>query len=448
MIEKLLANPYAGDGTVHPDMHLIYIDEICGLFKLAGLSEDGIKKKVFHLSFLGKALTWYRLLDDARAWDWNRLKLEFHQKFYPMHLVHRDRNYIYNFWPREGESITQAWGRLKYMLHTCPNHELSREIIIQNFYARLSHNDQSMLDTSSTGSFMKRTIEFRWDLLERIKHNSEDWEIDKGKESGINLECDSVKSFMETDAFHKFSTKYGLDSEIVATFCESFAAHVDLPEEKYFKYHPPIELNEEPVSVKEETIVYNVDPVVPTAYIEKPPFPVRIKEHAKASTVVNKSNIRTPRPFEQIKVKPNIAMVKDLLVDDIDGHVIYFCDEAARIVKPVRNERDMLDKDKPVVGMPVVSVKIGDHCYHGLCDMGASVSAIPFSLYQEVMHDIAPVEIEDIDITIKLANRDTITPLGIVGDVEVLCCKIKYPTDFLVLGSLQDNFCPIIFGRP
>ena len=30
--------------------------------------------------------------------------------------------------------------------------------------------------------------------------------------------------------------------------------------------------------------------------------------------------------------------------------------------------------------MPVVSVKIGDHCYHGLCDMGASVSAIPFTL--------------------------------------------------------------------
>ena len=33
-------------------------------------------------------------------------------------------------------------------------------------------------------------------------------------------------------------------------------------------------------------------------------------------------------------------------------------------------------------------------------------------------------------------------------DVEVLCGKINYPTDFLVLGSQQDNFCPIIFGRP
>ena len=123
-------------------------------------------------------------------------------------------------------------------------------------------------------------------------------------------------------------------------------------------------------------------------------------------------------------------MVKDLLVDSVDGHVIYFCEEAARIAKPVRNEQDMLDKNNPVVGMPIVSVKIGDHCYHGLCDMGASVSAIPFTLYQEIMNDITPAEIGNIDVTIKLANRDTISPLGIVRDIEVLCGKIKYPTDF------------------
>ena len=42
----------------------------------------------------------------------------------------------------------------------------------------------------------------------------------------------------------------------------------------------------------------------------------------------------------------------------------------------------MQNGHKPVVGMHVVSVKIGYHCYHGLCDMGASVSAIPHSLYK------------------------------------------------------------------
>jgi hypothetical protein len=69
MLEKLLANPYAGDGTIHPDMHLIYLDEICGLFKLASLSEDGVKKKVFPLSLERKALTWYRILDGTGTWD-------------------------------------------------------------------------------------------------------------------------------------------------------------------------------------------------------------------------------------------------------------------------------------------------------------------------------------------------------------------------------------------
>ena len=126
--------------------------------------------------------------------------------------------------------------------------------------------------------------------------------------------------FLNTDASQKFSTKYGLDSEIVASFCESFATYVDLPKEKWFKYHPPIKDEiKEPVKAKEETIIYNVDPVVPTAYIEKPPFPVRMKEHAKASTVVNKSYVRTPKPSEQIRVEPSVAMVKDLLVDNIDG---------------------------------------------------------------------------------------------------------------------------------
>ena len=67
------------------------------------------------------------------------------------------------------------------------------------------------------------------------------------------------------------------------------------------------------------------------------------------------------------------------MVDNIDGHVIYFCAEAARIAKP-----DEKDKHRPDVGMTVVSVKIGDLCYHGLCVIGASVSAIPFSLYQEL----------------------------------------------------------------
>ena len=45
-------------------------------------------------------------------------------------------------------------------------------------------------------------------------------------------------------------------------------------------------------------------------------------------------------------------MVKDLLVDNIEGHVIYLCDEATRIAKP-----DTKDKNKPIVGMLMFLLK-------------------------------------------------------------------------------------------
>ena len=68
--------------------------------------------------------------------------------------------------------------------------------------------------------------------------------------------------------------------------------------------------------------------------------------------MVNKSYIRTPKPDEQIKVEPSDAMMKDLLQENVDGHVIYFCEEAARIAKPNKK-----DKHRPVVGMPLSQLK-------------------------------------------------------------------------------------------
>src|SRR3954465_13604503 len=64
------------------------------------------------------------------------------------------------------------------------------------------------------------------------------------------------------------------------------------------------------------------------------------------------------------------------------------------------------------------------------------------------MHQIGPCELEDVDVVIHLANKETICPIGIVRYVEVLCGKINYPADFLVLNSAASKTYPIIFGRP
>jgi hypothetical protein len=100
------------------------------------------------------------------------------------------------------------------------------------------------------------------------------------------------------------------------------------------------------------------------------------------------------------------------------------------------------------VGKPIISCAIGTSSYHGLCGIGASISIIPYTLYLEIKADIDPIEMEETGMTIQLANKEYTSPLGMVRDVGVLVGKIKYPTDFIVLGCSQDSFCPIIFGRP
>jgi hypothetical protein len=75
--------------------------------------------------------------------------------------MHRDRNYIYNFHPHDGESVAQAWGKLKSLMLKCPNHELPINIVINNFYARLSGQYKDNLDACFEGSFTSKKEEIK-----------------------------------------------------------------------------------------------------------------------------------------------------------------------------------------------------------------------------------------------------------------------------------------------
>ncbi|KAK1607105.1 hypothetical protein QYE76_030778 [Lolium multiflorum] len=150
-----------------------------------GISMNEVRKKLFTISLSGKAAHWYKLLKNGDSIDWEDIVPLFYSKFYPPSEIHKDRNRIYNFWPHDGESIAQAWGRLKSLMLKCPIHELPGNVIIDNFYARLSFQDKTLLDTSCSGSFTRNKEEFKRDLLDRIQENTEGWENDKDRESEI-----------------------------------------------------------------------------------------------------------------------------------------------------------------------------------------------------------------------------------------------------------------------
>ena len=79
-----------------------------------------------------------------------------------------------------------------------------------------------------------------------------------------------------------------------------------------------------------------------------------------------------------------------------------------------------------------------------LCDLGASVSLLPLSLFNRMgIGELKPTE-----MILKLADRSTIPLAGYIEDIPVKIEGIYIPTDFVVVDIEEDHDVPIILGRP
>ena len=74
---------------------------------------------------------------------------------------------------------------------------------------------------------------------------------------------------------------------------------------------------------------------------------------------------------------------------------VYLCEDVTKVIQG----------NTARVGKPIISCAIGISCYHGLCDIGASISVIPDTLYLEIRPDIDPIHMEETGMTIQLANK-------------------------------------------
>src|SRR3954451_23706886 len=111
-----------------------------------------------------------------------------------------------------------------------------------------------MLDASSRGVFQKRSVEERWDLIERIHKNTKDWEIGKGIEPVINYEHDYIESYVKTDYFNTFRSRIGLDSSQMIDFCKNFASHINSSKEEKDQHHKPFK--EFPVAINVTDLIF------------------------------------------------------------------------------------------------------------------------------------------------------------------------------------------------
>jgi hypothetical protein len=163
----------------------------------------------------------------------------FFLKFLTPKKAYKNRCYIFIFWPHVGESIAQAWGRLKELIRKNPCHDLSRKIILINFYVRLPKQQKQFLDNSSRGSFTNNYEEEAWNLLETISENIGNWDLDKGNKPRLEYEYFSVENFSTSTLFEHLSDKFGLDPYVLVEIAKSFAGHIGVPKSGFEVYVEP-----------------------------------------------------------------------------------------------------------------------------------------------------------------------------------------------------------------
>ena len=149
MIEKLLANPFTGDGTLDPDLHLIYVDylslQVCPRMLSRRRSSLYLWREM-HWHGLGYVMIWDH--GTTTDWNWNFIRsFILCILFIVIAII-----YIIFGLAKEKASLKLGGG-----LNQCYIHApimSSQEKWLFKIYARLSDKNRTMLDTSCAGSFM------------------------------------------------------------------------------------------------------------------------------------------------------------------------------------------------------------------------------------------------------------------------------------------------------
>src|ERR1041385_5201488 len=96
-------------------------------------------------------------------------------------------------------------------------------------------------------------------------------------------------------------------------------------------------------------------------------------------------------------------------------------------------------------GIPTIPCSIkNNYVRTALCDLGAGVSVMTFSLYKRLcLEKLIPT-----DISLHMADKSTTVSIGICEDVPVEVANCLILTDFVVLDMPEDGSMSIILGRP
>ncbi|KAH9781383.1 Flavone 3'-O-methyltransferase 1 [Citrus sinensis] len=165
--------PFHGFAGEDPHKHLKEFHVVCSSMRPQGVTEEQIKLRAFPFSVDGLAKDWLYYLPPGSITTWNDLKKQFLEKYFPASRAANIRKDICGIRQLPGETLYEYWERFKQLCASCPQHQISDQLLIQYFYEGLSLMDRSMIDAASGGVLVNKTPTQARELISNMATNAQ-----------------------------------------------------------------------------------------------------------------------------------------------------------------------------------------------------------------------------------------------------------------------------------
>ncbi|VFQ86984.1 unnamed protein product, partial [Cuscuta campestris] len=126
----------------------------CAAMEPEEVPQEQIRLRAFPFSVMDRAKDWLYYMPPGSFTTWPSLHRAFLEEFFPASRIESIRKDICGIKQMGNESFSEYWKRFNKLCASCPQHQISEQLLIQYFYEGLSLMDRSMVDAASGGALV------------------------------------------------------------------------------------------------------------------------------------------------------------------------------------------------------------------------------------------------------------------------------------------------------
>ncbi|CAN6581514.1 unnamed protein product [Malus baccata var. baccata] len=420
---------FHGFSTEDANKHLMEFHVVCSGMRPANVDEEQVKLRAFPFTLEAKAKEWLYNLPLGSMNTWNQVKQGFLEQYFPATKAASIRKDICAIRQQHKEPFGDYYERFTHLVASCLNHQISEHLLIQYFYEGLCGTDRVMLDAASGGAFMDKTPINAKALLKNIAGNTRQFgRIDELHFKKVNEKTDKAIENLERQM-----------SQLASLMGQQHQPG-RLPSQTVV--NPNVE-QMNVMTLRSGKEVFEQD----EASTETEKFMKSKKEQTDKEILDTFRKVQVNLPLlDAIKQVPKYAkFLKELCMNKRrfnDQETVALSDEVSAVL-----QRKLPPKLNDAGNFTIPCVIGGKEFGRALCDLGASINLMPYSVYESLNLG----DLKETKVVIQLADRSNRYPKGLLEDVLVQVNELIFPADFFVLEMEHDPMptaLPLILGRP